>query len=66
MKFCLECGEGLEFLGLSEWSTGIWLYGCKQCDILWERHGCSISGSTTGYEKSFQKLSELEKYKQNK
>lgn len=61
MKFCLNCGARVEFLGLSEWSTGVWLYGCSRCDTLWERHGCSVSGRTTGYEKSFWKLSKWKK-----
>lgn len=61
MNFCQACGELLEHCGLSRWSSGVWLYGCSKCDILWEEHGCSVTGRKTGWKKSFQKLSEWKK-----
>ena len=61
MNFCQVCGGYLEPLGLSGWSSGVWYYGCPKCDILWEEHGCSITGVKTGWKKNFQKLSEWKK-----
>jgi len=66
MKFCLECGEHLKFLGLSGWSSGIWLYGCPKCNILWEEHGCSVTGAKTEWKKSFHTLSKWEKQKEER
>ena len=62
MRFCLECGGKLETLGGAKWSSGVILYGCSQCDILWEAHICSVSGRGTGYEKSDWSLAKWKKY----
>lgn len=59
MKFCQECGSPVESLGLARGHSGIWNYACTnpECDILWELHGCSISGRTHSIVKSNWKAS---------
>ena len=57
MKFCQECGEVLEFCGKSAQSSGVWLHGCPKCDILWEAHGGSLTGTISNHKKNFMKLS---------
>lgn len=60
MKFCPDCGQELEFLGLAPGCSGRWRYGCPnpKCDALWETLGCSVSGRISGYQKNWQKYSE--------
>ena len=58
MNYCPDCGNTVNAIGMSKWSTGIWLYGCQKCDILWEKHGSSLGAGPTSLQKSTLTLTE--------
>ena len=62
MKFCPKCGMPVESYGPSGWNSGLRLYGCPQCNILWEEHGDCLSGMTTELKEGFHSLSKWKQY----
>ncbi len=54
MKFCPECGGTVKFEGVPEWGeSGLVVYGCEKCNILWECHAGfpALSSRTKHYNK---------------
>jgi len=58
IKFCPKCGKEVFFCGMSEWSSGVWLYGCPNCETLYEHHKCSLTGKDSHWKISSRMFSE--------
>lgn len=59
-RFCQDCGNRLEFIGSSPYSTGECVYGCHSCDLTW------FVKNPNGVEGSARKSGSLQSFLDNK